>query len=324
MSDFRFDDRERSLVETFRRRVSAASAVPVSVAVERLALGDVIVTAGNVRVVVERKILTDLVASVFDGRLAEQHRRLVEYQRTADAAVWVVVLVEGALTAETFRRSAQLSDGRYRLCVGTQLRLAMESRPDERRLFLRTSSEEETAEVLLALHHRAAKAAAEADGGGGGRPYGSSADPTAAPTPPLLPGRVRGPVFVRQLAATVGVSAARAGRVSDRFGDLRRLTESVAEDPAAAIAALAALLGGRTVALRLIGDLGMSAYVPTPPPHPRRGRKRGGAAAASRPEPRQDDVGRHECDGELAHGGLGTAPPHVPEEEGDAAPHRDE
>lgn len=340
----RIDDRERALIEAARRR--SADDPTVAVAVERLPMGDVILEPGGgggspYRVIVERKILTDLVASVFDGRLAEQHRRLADYHAAADprAGVWTVLLVEGALAADTFHRAAN-PEGRSRLCVGTQLRLALQSRPADRRLFLRSSSEAETVEMCVALARAIAADPPPPP------PIGTDDDGYPHPPPPpprSLPGRVRGPVFVQQLAATAGVSCARAARVADRYGTLHRLVSAVAADPEAAHGVLVDFLGGRTVAGRLLADLGMGEFVPVPAKKGARKKKdraeeeRAAAAAGPRSRrcrrrlvfpsddnnnndpssdpPGQNDVGQNEGAGQLVQGGLVPTAGHVPEEE---------
>jgi hypothetical protein len=297
---FRFDDRERSLIDAFRRKSSGAAGVR-GVVTERLPMGDVILEPppadGGPRVVVERKVLTDLVASVFDGRLAEQHQRLLAYQAEAAAVtgappVWIVLLVEGTLTPATFVASAGAdgADARYRLCVGTQLRLAASMDAGHRRLFLRTSGEDESAVLLLSLY-RACTGIGGGDGGNG-------------PLPPL-PGRsVRGSAFVRQLTATAGVSVRRARCVETRFTNLYGLTRAITEDAAAAedrtVALLrAALGGGKVVADRLMTDLGLAAFIPTVPaprrkkksPRKKRGRTPTPAAASVSP-PKKGAVDR--------------------------------
>lgn len=97
-----------------------------------------------------------------------------------------MVLVEGNLSEDTFARvgaAEGTADGRYRLCVGTQLRLALDSQPDQRRLFLRTSSEEETAALLLSLYRGVMRDPSE-------RTIGTLC------SVPRLPGRDRGSAFV--------------------------------------------------------------------------------------------------------------------------------
>lgn len=320
---FCFDDRERSLVQTFRRCVEGRTDVRVDC--KRLAMGDVIVAAddgGGPRIIIERKILTDLVASVFDGRLEEQHRRMVAYQEEASTTgevVWTVVLVEGVLSNETFRlytgnmepvHDGKTADGRYRLCVGTQLRLLMESRPTERQLFIRTSSEEETAVLLLSLARTALRETA-----------------TVVHTPHLLrlPGRSRGPVFTRHLTATVGVSAARAARVAERFENIHGLIRAVEEHPEETFSTLCNALGGRKVSMRLLTDLGIGATVPSgtkPATHrPKKRKKIESVTLISEkgaPNDRQEKVCNDKRGDKLVDAGPGGALSCVVQKEGGA------
>ena len=74
-----FDDRERALYAAF-------SALPVPLLEnfcttrERLALGDIHIHDQTLEIIIERKRVDDLMASLFDGRLVEQSQRLRQWQ----------------------------------------------------------------------------------------------------------------------------------------------------------------------------------------------------------------------------------------------------
>ena len=106
-----FDDREADLAAAYRAFAARHAAAPVAVS-RRLDLGDALVSGTpGATLLVERKAAADLVASAFtprrrpteggaaaaDGRLDEQSKRMRAWQaeHPPDAAVWIVLLVEG-------------------------------------------------------------------------------------------------------------------------------------------------------------------------------------------------------------------------------------
>lgn len=113
--------------------------------------------------VVERKRMQDLAASVFDGRYAEQKRRLRE-----SGIARVLYLVEGRYSdTERIEASRLIS-----ACANTQVKTGF--------FVLHTRSEDETADVLAALHKEIERQFAQhlANGVAAARRGGSGSDPT--------------------------------------------------------------------------------------------------------------------------------------------------
>jgi hypothetical protein len=136
MTRFVFDDRETVLAAAFRAR--AEGRADVDVVQRRLDLGDVLlddVAEGGTVVLVERKQVRDLMASFFDGRLAEQCGRMRQWQDDQPpGTAWLAIIVEGIATPATFGRAGGAPDDvRYRHFVKTQLQLVLASCPAEGR-----------------------------------------------------------------------------------------------------------------------------------------------------------------------------------------------
>lgn len=75
----KFDDRERALFAAFSA-LPGPLLEPFCTSRERLALGDIHIHDEALEIIVERKRVDDLMASLFDGRLAEQSQRLRQWQ----------------------------------------------------------------------------------------------------------------------------------------------------------------------------------------------------------------------------------------------------
>ena len=100
---FVFDDRESTLQGAFEVRTKERPDVRIER--RRLEMGDVVIGTEQapVAVIVERKEVTDLMNSLFDGRLAEQCDRMSRWQsEPGNHEVWVVLIIEGVATATTF------------------------------------------------------------------------------------------------------------------------------------------------------------------------------------------------------------------------------
>lgn len=129
-----------------------------------LAMGDVVIRSATdddtatsqgppLVIVVERKKVADLMASLFDGRLAEQCHRMRAWQAEQEGigpVVWTVVAVEGVATPFVWS-GAPDPDARFRYFCKLLLQLHLDAAPGDRRFVIRTSSTQETAALLLTL-----------------------------------------------------------------------------------------------------------------------------------------------------------------------------
>jgi len=211
------DDRElgSGVVEILNRRCG------VRVQVERLPLGDYRIDDA---LLVERKTLRDLVASIKDGRLFRQGCRL------AGASLWPALILEGTgrdLDSSGMRREA-IQGALVTLSVFLGIPL------------LRSMNPEETASIMLlaARQHRRL---------------------TGGP----LPRRGRRPrgkyrVQARVLQGLPGVGPERARRLLDRFGSLEAvLTANVSE-----LASVQGIGSGTAEAIRWAVDEASAGYLP--------------------------------------------------------------
>ena len=268
-----FDDREHTLFAAFRARTAGRDDVVATQ--RRLDMGDVLIRPADgspPHFVVERKRVDDLMASVFDGRLAEQEHRMRQWQsEQADGAAWLVVVVEGPASPATFRRAPD-PDARFRYFVKTHLQLVLSgSQPTDARLALRTGDEAETAALLLTLHKTVVSGA------------------VAAPMAVMcgaMPRKSHSDAFLRHLCCTRGMSLGRAARVRERFASVTELGRQYAADPAATAQLVAALIGSPCVADRLWADLGHDA----PPPPPRKKRRQRSAVVAASCSPASSTI----------------------------------
>jgi ERCC4-type nuclease len=102
------DDREHQLLVALHATVTTLPpGNGIVLAVERLALGDILLHSDGVAILVERKRGDDLMHSRFDGRLQEQGARLRAWQteQAQTMNAWVVHVIEGQ---EAARRPYQL------------------------------------------------------------------------------------------------------------------------------------------------------------------------------------------------------------------------
>lgn len=90
-----FDDREQALYDEFQS-VQDATQRRFDASLERLPLGDIVLTHEDLMVIVERKRHDDFMKSVFDGRLDEQTHRLEEWREAHGENGWTILLVEGS------------------------------------------------------------------------------------------------------------------------------------------------------------------------------------------------------------------------------------
>ena len=233
-----FDDREHAIKEAFTACIAGREDVQMDS--RRLDMGDIIIQPAQSTtplVVVERKQVTDLMSSLFDGRLAEQCSRMQQWKAEQTVAdVWTVLIVEGCAGADTFR--ATNPEVRYRHFLKTYIQLALDANPVCNHLILRTTSVEETATVLLTLHKTVT---AGVDG---------------ANRVLVLPRKSQSDPFVRHLSCTQGVSVQRAMRIRERYQNVFHLGKAMETNPYGTIDVLKGIIGSVKVAVRLLEDLG--------------------------------------------------------------------
>lgn len=211
------DDRERDVI-----------ALCPSATVQRLTLADVLIhdSNGDVVLALERKTVADLEASVKDGRLQEQRARLIEAYGQRFAFV-----IEGAVDW-TDSRMAGVMTGlilRHRLPV------------------FHTADKRATAALIAHLDGGADK--------GKLAPYGADGPSKPAEAPKK---KVAGRAAAESMLACVtGVSTAAARAVLDEHGDIRTLSQALADHGAAAVSKLT--VNGRK--LGKVGDKLLSAMV---------------------------------------------------------------
>jgi ERCC4-type nuclease len=231
----------------------------------RLEMGDVLLEAAEspVVVAVERKHVTDLMASHFDGRLSEQSQRMRDWQLAAAATRWAVVIVEGTASPRVFHAARDPKGRFHHFCkVSLQLSLCAHS-PADQRLVLRTGDVHETAALLLTLHKTLSVGAEGAQ---------------TAVARASLPRKSQGNVFVRHLCCTQGVSEERARRVQSHFPNMAALVQAMQAAPSETETNLASSVGGIVVARRLWSDLGGE---PLAVPHKRRGKPSTSSSSSS-------------------------------------------
>lgn len=289
---FTIDDRERDLLDQFRRTITDMPNETVgSVECMRLPLGDVRIEAmDRVRaapvVIVERKRVDDLMASVFDGRLVEQGRRL--RQVAERDGVYTVLLVEGIADEGCFRRSDH-PEARYRHFLKTYVGLVSDRQGP---LVLRSRGLRETVLLLLTLH----------------RTLMADAAGTGACVSQSMPVRRRLDPFVHQLCGTVGVSERRAVAVQREFANMAELLSRWRSNPVETESRLLHALEGQSLMRRLLQDLGATSVV----------------HSGNRPEHRNQPVRHKKRQQEFDDRRLKRACPHVHEERRYAYGHDDD
>lgn len=237
--DFTFDDRERDLFEQFRLTVADIFNDCVGrVQSKRLALGDVLIEATDTTgqfpsVLVERKRVDDLMASVFDGRLVEQERRLKDVAERDNTNT--IIIVEG-IADETWFKRCKYPDSRYRHFLKTYVTLCGNRQGP---LVLRSRGLRETSLLLLTLHRTLISCAA---------PHVSRQS---------LPVRRRPNPFVHQLCGTVGMSERRALAVTHHFSTVVDLLNAWHQTRTKTEQKLQDAIGNRPLVHRLLNDLGL-------------------------------------------------------------------
>lgn len=78
------DSRERGLLKCLIEKYS------IDPAVKQLSLGDAMVSTGTKTILVERKTVADLAASIADGRYREQRARLLDAQGSGCTAMYII------------------------------------------------------------------------------------------------------------------------------------------------------------------------------------------------------------------------------------------
>jgi ERCC4-type nuclease len=206
MMSVTIDDREHALAALLLNDDNLGPCVTK----RRLPLADILISCeegGDVAFAIERKTVSDLTASLRDGRFAEQRVRLVEtygrervvYVLEGSEGVWAMPAERGALMALHFRDRVQV---------------------------LRTLDVAETADavrklVALCIEGRA----------------GARVMPPAAAPPPVRRLCTATPkaALAAMLHVLPGMSVAKAQAVAEEAGGMRALCESVHEDRAAAV-----------------------------------------------------------------------------------------
>jgi ERCC4-type nuclease len=222
------------VVDTRERELPAALAASgaMTTSVSPLDVGDVEVWVGGERaLVVERKTLSDLAASVKDGRYAEQKARMLA---TTEGGAVVMYAIEVGSFATAFAFDGRMRDGLGGLPAATLQGCVVSMLLDARSVLTRDVAD--TAAFVLRAARRLAKRAAVA--------RTSYADCAAAAS--VAP-RKRDNVdpaacFRHQIAQLPGVSVKLAGTVCDAFGSMgalyARLLPLPDEERVAAFAAL--------------------------------------------------------------------------------------
>lgn len=234
--NFTFDDRERDLRDEFVRVVEETKNNTVeNISLKRLNLADILIEPiqPGGAVLVERKRVDDLMASLFDGRLVEQCRRLKGAR--SENGVRTVLIIEGVATPRTFAR-CQHPEIRYRHFLKVCVQLTMDS---DAPTILRSTSIQETALFLLTLYRTL-------NGGG-----------VVQNTSQSFPRRTHMHPFVYQLCATRGISERRAHAVLDRFGSVQHLIRAWHEDRRDTEHRLAQALENKSIVRQLAIDLGV-------------------------------------------------------------------
>ena len=105
-----FDDREQPLFDEFRG-VQDMAQTRFDASLQRLPLGDIVLSHEELVIIVERKRHDDLMKSVYDGRLEEQTHRLEQWRETHGDTGWTVLLVEGAYPPQNVNRHRHFAPG---------------------------------------------------------------------------------------------------------------------------------------------------------------------------------------------------------------------
>jgi ERCC4-type nuclease len=139
------DLRERALIDLMR-----GLAPPVAFEIRNLEVGDALVEAGGNTLVLERKTIADLAASIKDGRYAEQKQRL-RALTSGRCDCRVLVVLETPLSYDDERRptAGVRNSALVSAALGTELRDGI--------AVLRTDSLKETAHLIRALARRMGK-----------------------------------------------------------------------------------------------------------------------------------------------------------------------
>lgn len=211
------DDRERDII-----------ALCAGATVRRLNLADILIhdAAGDVVLALERKTISDLDASVKDGRLREQRARLMEAYGQRFAFV-----IEGVM---------DWSDPRL---AGVMTGLILRHRCP----VFQTADKRGTAALIAHLDGGADK--------GRLAPYGATG-PAAAVDMPKKKVAGRG-AAESMLACVSGVSESAAKAILDEYGDVRAVATALAERGASAVSQIT--VNGRK--LGKVGDKLMAAMV---------------------------------------------------------------
>jgi DNA excision repair protein ERCC-4 len=183
------DDREQNggVVDLLRDHAG------VSVAVERLPLGDYLIDGA---LIVERKTLIDLVASIKDGRLFRQGHRL------ASSSLRTALILEG--TATDLAESGMKREGIQGALISLTLYLGIP--------LLRAKDSAETAQIMLFAARQ-------------GRLWATGAQPRPGRRP-----RGKSRIQSRVLQGLPGVGPGRARRLLETFGSLEAVMHADAQE----------------------------------------------------------------------------------------------
>ena len=296
---------------------------------KRLVLGDILVQKQNVNdldddlnlipkegvrdenqkdpvLLIERKRVDDLMASAFDGRLADQKKRLQQWQ---DSKVfsrqklleiakqkpflvepnyrWVIYLIEGVASPQMFHHQfVQDPDARYRLLLKIILQQHLDcsaSGSTKRHLCIRSSNLMESSYFLLTLFRTIST-------------WSSLIVDSNSVSPSYVPQNFRktnSDVYIRQLCCTYGMSAKRAEEIKNHFPNLV-LLQSALQNPSQC-SVIHGILKNKSLFGRLCQDLGISLPAAGPP------KKRIRPAFRMRKKHRHDGVYKQNCEKEEPH-----------------------
>lgn len=214
------DNREHHLqaqLEALQQQKWKYAIPEISVKVSQLALGDIAIYHDEkLAIVIERKTVADICASIIDGRFREQRERLLQLRTDSDGAVRIIYLIEGAFVRAT-ALADMLTDCRGGLATPTVMGAISNLLIRDSVEVLHTNSVEESAILLCKMYHSFVATFVDT---GKATPRLSSYKKKRADTP--------ADVLLQQLQAIPGVGPASAMAVAQNYTSMRELCEALA------------------------------------------------------------------------------------------------
>jgi crossover junction endonuclease MUS81 len=142
--EFLIDSRECKLIELLSKQNQISNKWPFTTT--NLNIGDIIIKKDEYQLIIERKCMTDLLASIKDGRYKEQKMRLLAEESRSNGKVRICYLIEGEMNMKA-------SSNDKNIILGSMVSSTFRDHIP----ILRTYNLDETMSVILRIYDRVNK-----------------------------------------------------------------------------------------------------------------------------------------------------------------------